>query len=332
VVRTAFTIGFNAPTSVAVARDGKIVVVGSASAPDNSSAAVAVARYSANGALDPSFGNGGRVTTTLLGKRDVANVVLLTSDGKILVGGGALTEFGVRGINDTALIRYQANGQLDPGFGQGGKTVVDVVGSVMSLGLGPDGSIAALGVDRSGNTTVTRFGPTGAPQLAPPAGPLGTVVTTGKSTFQPDAAFIVSRQVRAASRFDVDVRVDRFTPFGAPDPNFASPVFDFASPGIANRPNAPQAVLVQPNGTILVGGIAAVGSGVSAFGLARLTSTGQLDAGFGTGGIVTTQITGHSDQIFALARQPDGKIVAVGTTINPATSTTAIAIARYLGG
>jgi uncharacterized delta-60 repeat protein len=331
VVRTACTAGFNAPTSVAISPEGKIVVVGSASAIDNSSAAVAVVRYLPRGALDASFGNGGLVTTTLLGKRDVANVVLLTSDGKILVGGGALTEFGVRGINDTALIRYGADGQLDPTFGQGGKVLSNSIGSVMSMALATDGSIVALGVDRAGQSAVTRFGSNGSAQTSQLVGTVGASATTGKATLQTDGASVVGSSVRGKSRYDVDVRVDRYTSLGTVDTTFASPIFDFASPGVANRPNAPQALLVQPNGMILVGGLAAVDLGVSAFGLARFRPDGAFDTTFGSSGIVTTPFFGKNDQIFALARQPDGKIIAVGSTIDPSTNTTRIALARYLG-
>jgi uncharacterized delta-60 repeat protein len=331
VARTAFTAGFNAPTSVAIAADGKIVVVGSASAPDNSSSAVAVARYAVNGALDASFGTAGRVTTTLLGRRDVANVVLVQPDGKILVGGRALTAFGRAGIDDTALVRYNANGSLDAGFGQGGKVIANAVGSVVSLALEPDRSILALGVDRAGHAAAARFSAAGAALPLALAGNVTAIATTGRATFQPNGSFVVGSSVRGSSRFDVDVRLDRFALDGAVDPTFNAPVFDFASPGVANRPNAAQAVLVQPNGAILAGGIAGVAAGVTNFGLARFAPDGRFDAAFGAGGIVTTQFSGRNDQIFALVRQPDGKIIAVGLTTNPATGNTAIAMARYFG-
>ena len=127
------------------------------------------------------------------------------------------------------------------------------------------------------------------------------------------------------------MRIDRFLLTGAPDPAFNVPIFDFASPGVANRPNAAQALLIQPNGAIVAGGIASVALGVTNFGLARFNSEGRFDTAFGTGGIVTTQFFGRNDQIFALTRQPDGKLVAVGVTINPTTGTTAVALARYFG-
>src|SRR5262245_60974283 len=42
---------------------------------------------SAAGDLDPSFGNGGKVTTGFSGNDDIATCVAIQSDGKIVVGG-----------------------------------------------------------------------------------------------------------------------------------------------------------------------------------------------------------------------------------------------------
>jgi len=50
---------------------------------------------------------------------------------------------------------------------------------------------------------------------------------------------------------------------------------------------------------------------------------GDLDPTFGTGGKVTTDFGGGTDQAFAVALQPDGKIVAAGQANND------FALARY---
>jgi hypothetical protein len=42
-----------------------------------------------------------------------------------------------------------------------------------------------------------------------------------------------------------------------------------------------------------------------------------LDPAFGSGGKVTTGISGGDDQAFALALQPDGKLVAAGFAAGP---------------
>ena len=59
------------------------------------------------------------------------------------------------------------------------------------------------------------------------------------------------------------------------------------------------------------------------FALARYNPDGTLDHSFGGDGIVTTDLGTASDGISDVALQPDGKIVAVGSTEQDA------ALARY---
>ena len=70
-----------------------------------------------------------------------------------------------------------------------------------------------------------------------------------------------------------------------------------------------QAVLVQPNGRIVLAGS---GGASTAFCVARLRSNGLLDTTFGTRGKRTIDFGGEDERAFAAALQPDGKIVVVG--------------------
>ena len=56
-------------------------------------------------------------------------------------------------------------------------------------------------------------------------------------------------------------------------------------------------------------------------------TAGSLDPTFGTGGKVTTDFFGDFDRVFAVAIQPDGKIVVAGNARN--SLTTDFALARY---
>ena len=67
-----------------------------------------VARYTADGSLDGTFGSGGIVITDLAA---VAQAVIVQPDGKILVGFDLYP--------DAGLIRVQAGRLLDPTFGSG---------------------------------------------------------------------------------------------------------------------------------------------------------------------------------------------------------------------
>ncbi len=72
------------------------------------------------------------------------------------------------------------------------------------------------------------------------------------------------------------------------------------------------AVAVQKDGKIVVGGVSTVKED-DVFALARYTTSGKLDAGFGSGGKVLTDLGGEFDIVSEVAIQNDGKIVAAGT-------------------
>lgn len=93
-------------------------------------------------------------------------------------------------------------------------------------------------------------------------------------------------------------------------------------------------VAIQPDGKIVVGGESYNGSTFD-FALARYNANGSLDAGFGTGGKVTTDLEGH-DRITSLAIQTDGSIVVAGaanTSLSASNDNTGpnanFALARY---
>ena len=105
---------------VTIQNDGKILVIGSAYAIQDSlfhtlsdsslildetgNSDFALVRYNADGSLDTSFGNGGKVTTDF-GGTDFATGVAVLADGKIVVSGTSNGNF--------ALARYNSDGSLD---------------------------------------------------------------------------------------------------------------------------------------------------------------------------------------------------------------------------
>ena len=115
----------------------------------------------APGDLDPTFGGDGVVRTSLSADRggpDTAFGLALQTDGSIVVVGRAGPRFGV--------VRYDDDGALDDGFGQGGKVRTDV-------GPGPDvafdvalqstGKIVVVGASTGpgGGFAVVRYRPNG---------------------------------------------------------------------------------------------------------------------------------------------------------------------------
>lgn len=89
--------------------------------------------------------------------------------------------------------------------------------------------------------------------------------------------------------------------------------------------NIANALVIQPDGKLLVGGSSHDGVD-EAFGLVRYLTDGAIDSSFDTDGIVLTPIYDLTE-CFALALYSDGRIVAAGLGHNPATD---YAMARYL--
>lgn len=82
-----------------------------------------VLHYSTAGVLDATFGGtpNGIVTTDVGGGQNFANAVTVQSDGKIVVVGHANVS---ATTSDISLVRYNADGTLDPTFGGGSGTVL----------------------------------------------------------------------------------------------------------------------------------------------------------------------------------------------------------------
>ena len=132
--------------AVAVQADDKLVVVGQTyKHNDYTGEDFVVTRYNTDGTLDNRFGSGGRVRTDFPGLAAVPSSVVIQSDGKIVVAGGAFPLFTFLG--DFKVVRYNPNGSLDTSFGNGGiVTTTFPEGSyAFDVALQPDGKIIAAG-------------------------------------------------------------------------------------------------------------------------------------------------------------------------------------------
>lgn len=72
------------------------------------------------------------------------------------------------------------------------------------------------------------------------------------------------------------------------------------------------AIALQPDGKIVVGGRSKGREGEYDSALVRYNFDGSLDASFGSGGKVISILSASDDEIYAIAIQPDGKIVTAG--------------------
>lgn len=220
---------------------------------------------------------------------------------------------------------------LDHKFGSGGIVQTDFAANsdiARSVVEQPDGKLVVAGittnlVNQVANSDfgLIRYNPNGS--LDSTFGSGGTVVTDFANGSL-DEVFGVALQadgkIVAAGRSNANLALARYMPGGSLDPTFGTGglvVTDLGSTEVI------RAMVIQPDGKIVVAG--ATGAD---FALARYDSSGALDPGFGTGGIVTTDIGGGStDLARGLVLQADGKIVAVGRT--QLGTVVQFAIARY---
>jgi len=302
--------------------DGKVVVAG------RSGNNFAAARYNADLTLDPTFGNGGKVVTDL-GSLDteVAYAVALQADGKIVLAGTTVRAGPNGGLSspDLAVVRYTAGGQLDPSFGTGGVVVRGFESE--SIGSSTEDEARAVAVQADGRIVIA-----GKSDGGTRAGLLTRLTTNGA----PDTSFASSGFLRGGSSYSIfndlalepdgdivvvgyegrylgDGLVLRYSPDGSV--RNATKV-QFSASAFGNV-NVLSDVLVQPDGRVLVGGLAQTndGTNLNGYALARLNADLSLDSTFGNGGKIYTGLPpvglGTQTPQGALVRQEDGKIVVV---------------------
>jgi uncharacterized delta-60 repeat protein len=310
-----FANGINSPSAVAVQSNGDIVVVGTASAGIDQATEFAIARFQPDGELDPAFGDGGLVTTTPMGPFPAPSAVTVQPNGQILVG-GFVNGAGVHKSGQTVLARYNSNGSLDTTFGTGGIAMAQTgVASPAALAQISNGSYLAGG----GAGSVVEFSSTGVLQSTVTPGTLVAAIKSGSGSivFQPNGDYVVAQAVHSGcvNCHDTDAQVSRFSETGVADPSFSSTSFTFGG----DLQTQPQAIAIQSNGQIVVGGLTyATGTPVTG-GLARLDSNGELDTTFASGGSLTSDQT-----VSGLLIEKNRKIVAIGGTDGN------LVLARYL--
>ena len=213
-------------------------------------------------------------------------------------------------------------GELDPGFGDGGKVVTAFVGAnaeANSLILQPDGKPVAAGIayktDTDWDFALTRYERDGAPD--------NTFGISGQITT--DFFGAIDKGLTAAVLPDGRIVVAGYTqPFpGARESHFAMACYNSdggldPSFGMGGKVVTDFAgdfewitgVAVQTDGRIVAAGYASIFSW--GFALARYNSDGSLDSTFGTGGTLTTNTT-SDDRANTIAIQSDGRIVVAGS-------------------
>ena len=225
------------------------------------------------GQLDPSFGQGGIVTTDFGNQINsdiaTANALTIQPDGKIVVCGGAP---GSNGFPNATVARYNPDGTLDKGFGIAGvNTLLGQFEILSAIALQTDGKIVATGAAGE-EIDVIRFNADGQLDSAFGTGGIASFSAIGTLTsgivVQPDGNIVVAN----------GHLLIRFLPSGQLDPSFGSG----GSARVAGY--NPTALALLVNGKILVAS-ALTSSGFENPGfVTRYNSDGSLDATFGING------------------------------------------------
>lgn len=287
IVYTGFGAGRCEADVVRVCPDGKVVVGGGVY--DVPNAPIGIARFTTDGQLDPTFNGNGLVTFALDGQTStVCQRLAVQADGKIVV----IANRTKPDQKDFAVIRFTADGQLDPEWGAGtGIVTTDFEGmpdSVADVAVQFDGKVVVLGSSTA---------------LAPPRNRLASI-----------------------ARYLSDGSLDPAF-HGTGKRTFAGPLFANKATSFDAH-----ALALQSDGKILLGGNGHPGSSFTSpstrrFLLARLHADGVQDETFnGTGWGATLSTAAEGIEALALH---DGKILAAGLTYEEPQMTSRISVVRY---
>lgn len=282
----AFNIGAGADdviSVIALQPDGRIVIGGDFTTYDGASRN-RIARLNADSSLDPTFNAGS-------GADEIILTLALQANGKIIIGGG-FTIYDGKGRDGIA--RLNADGSADPTFApEGGAD--DFVSAVV---LQADGNLIIGGAFTTYNGVIRNFfarlNADSSPDITfnPNTGADDIVLAVA---IQPDGKIIVSGSFttyhsarrRRIARLNLDSSLDTtFDPGRGADEDI-------------------NAIALQPDGKIIIGGSFTTYNGVERNRLARLDPNGSLDTTFNLRG-------GADEVVNTILLQPDGKIIIGG--------------------
>ena len=144
--------------------------------------------------------------------------------------------------------------------------------------------------------------------------PIGSGEDTASSVVvQSDGKIVTAGSYFNGSNFDFAVL--RYNSDGTLDTTFGTGGKAITSIGSGDE--KADAVIIQPDGKIIAAGYYINGTAGDCA-LVRYNANGTLDTTFGSGGKVTTQTSNSTENIYALAIQSDGRIVAAGRATNGA--------------
>ena len=288
----------NSVLSVA-SQTGNKVLVGGFFTAVNGVKRRAFAQLNSDGTTDTGFSNAPS------GLDNLVRSVAVQSDRSVLIGGDFTT---ISGTNRARIARLKADGTLDTNYLNG---LAGANGGVTASALQSDGKLLIGGffttVNGVSRARIARLNTDGTLDTGFLNGLSGAASTVNAIAVQSDNAILIGGAFTTVNGTNRN-RIARLNSDGTLDMVFQN--------GLAGPSGAVNAIAVQADGAILIGGTFITVNGVSRTNIARLNSIdGSLDAGFLNG------LSGPNGAVNAIAVQDDGKIVIGGsfTTVNGAT-------------
>lgn len=284
------------------------------------------------GSLDPSFGIGGKVVTSITNGLDQAHGVAIQTNGKIVVAGNSSSSITGK---DFVCARYNTNGTLDSTFGNGGIVTTDLqIGSedvAYDLVIQTNGKIILAGSSDNGtkkDAALVRYNTNGS--IDSTFGTNGIVISTFVSNQQDEIKvvkihaltgnIIVGGNTEISSN-EAKPIVARYLSTGNLDLTFGVQQLPIGTTLGNTYYLCIEDLEVRPNGKIVAAGWRDIvsSSRYSDFYAARINSNGTMDNTFSADGVMSYDYGGSidgrdQDRAYSVSIRPDGDILLIGTS------------------
>lgn len=307
----------------ALQADGSLVVAGTGTVPDGSTAngGTYLARYTSSGALDASYGTAGIRKLSMAPGAEFVRDVVIDASGRALVG-GYVAAADYPDESDVFVLRLTADGAPDPTFGGGdGVVILDRTNHDRGGALALSGNriLLGAGLDTGGNFglqwTVFALTASGALDTTFSGDGVSALPVTAVGSFDSlrDVAVQPDGKILLGGSTGYELASARLTAAGVLDKTYDG---DGVARTLVDGGGAGYRLLLQPDGKVVVAGYAtATGRSDTDVAAVRWTAAGKLDPTFGGDGKVVVDTGGQrNNSAVAAALAADGKIVLAGST------------------
>lgn len=269
--------------------------------------------FAQDGTLDTSFGTGGRAFATPPGLNQSLSKTVVQRDGKVIMAGRATNCCGY----DFSVTRFNNDGSLDNTFGREGIVITEFTPGawdiITTVAVQPDGKIIAGGYS-SNRFALARYHIDGS--LDSSFNGNGKLTGRFNTSSEIYAVCVLSDgKILAGGASDMsgssyDFTLARYLSDGSPDLTFDAD--GIVTTSLSTGSDIIYSLAIQADGKIVAAGTSGNGAG-NDFAIVRYNDNGSADSTFNSNGKCIIDFGGN-DNAYSAAIQPDGKIVAAGSS------------------